>query len=818
MKKKMYIILSFLIPFLIYAIIFYKNSLFNDKTIIQGDMYAQYYPLFNYLKGIFNGTNSIFYSLSKGLGGTMFGTFFYYLSSPLNILIIFFSKKNIPEFMTLLTLIKLSLCGLTMYIYMRKKFKDDNMILLVFSMCYAFMGYNINYFLHIMWLDVIILAPLIMVGLDRIIEDKSPIIYIVTLTISIFSNYYISYMVCLFSLSYLIYELLLKYNIKRDKKIIKRIIKKYITCSILSGLMCSFFIIPCIFEMLNYGRGVKIDEILTFDYNFFDLFSKSYIGSLDLNDTLNYSSMNIYCGVIILPLIYLFLTNSSINKKERKLTLIFIIILIIPCFIGILNYIWHLFTIPAYYSFRYSFLLCFLMIRISYKSLITLKIDKLKIYLYMTLYLIISLMMIIITYKGNYYDFLNYKLIWITLAFFIIYMIIIYNSEKKILKNLLVILILIENFTNIYIIFDRRDFIEKNRFEIIKQEEEKIDNYIKENGYRLESSLSLTPNDSILLKYKGISNFLSTTNYRNIYFPYYFGYNEKDAKGANIFTYYNSSSFLNTIVGIKYYISNRKINEYKIIDKITIDEKEYYIYRNDSALSIGYTVKNKCNNKIEERMHDNELYNCLFNTNVELYKEYEPYEIKDDIYKYKLKKDDYTHIFINKKDEEEIQLLKDNQELLENATYISNDHIIIYNKEEKLELKTSENQDFSLYRFDYKTFINNINTNQMQIEKIDNNILKGSIELNNQEILMITLPYEKGFEIYVDDKKTDYFEVANSFIGIDIEKGKHKITIKYKQPGLKLGIIMSLIAFIVTMIYISSNKKKEKNEVHRIHD
>jgi uncharacterized membrane protein YfhO len=170
-KKITFIVLSFLIPLFVYTSIFFIKDLFTNKTIIQGDMAAQYYPLFVYFKGFFSGSNSLFYSFSKCLGGTMFGTFFYYMSSPLNLLLFFVSKKSIPQFINFLVILKLSLCGLTMYIYMRKKYKKDGFSILVFSLFYAFMGYNLNYYINIMWFDVVFLAPLVLLGVESIIEN-----------------------------------------------------------------------------------------------------------------------------------------------------------------------------------------------------------------------------------------------------------------------------------------------------------------------------------------------------------------------------------------------------------------------------------------------------------------------------------------------------------------------------------------------------------------------------------------------------------------------------------------------------------------------
>ena len=176
-KKILLISLSFLIPFTIITTVFYMKGYFTDKLILSSDLRAQYYPLFCYLKDIISGTNSIFYSFNKGVGGTMFGTIFYYISSPLNLLIVFFSKNNIVYFITFLIILKISLCGLTMYIYMTKKYNCRNFKIVVFSTCYALMGYNLNYFMNIMWLDVVYLTPLVLLGIDLIIKKDNPKLY-----------------------------------------------------------------------------------------------------------------------------------------------------------------------------------------------------------------------------------------------------------------------------------------------------------------------------------------------------------------------------------------------------------------------------------------------------------------------------------------------------------------------------------------------------------------------------------------------------------------------------------------------------------------
>ncbi len=793
-NKIIFIILSFLIPFLSLSIIFFLKGLFTDKIILSGDMHAQYYPLFNYLKEVFNGNNSIFYSFNKSLGGTMFGTIFYYLSSPLNLILFFVNKVHIINFMTWLIILKISLCGLTMYLYMRHKYRQDNLVILTFSLCYAFMGYNINYFINIMWLDVVFMTPLLLIGIDKIIDGKSSLFYIITLFISIFSNYYITYMVCIFSVLYFIYEILLEYDIKKDKKRIKKISINFFLSSLLTGLMCSFFLIPCILEMLNYGRGVSLSEVFVFDYNFFDLFSKTYIGSLDLSNTLNYSSMNIYCGTVILPLVFLYFKNKRFKFKEKKLSLIFILLLIMPCFIGPLNYIWHLFTIPSFYSFRFSFLLCFLLINLAYKSFVYLSITKKDILLFLTFYLFISFYFILLTCFGNYYSFLNYKLIWISLLFLFIYIVLMFFVKKK--YYIILLLTIIELIGNVSVIFYNCKLASGSELNHLTDIKNIIEKYSSVDS-RIENNNYITYNDSILLNYNGVNNFLSTTNSKILKFIYHYGFSEVGTDYSNLYVNWLQNYMLDSILGMKYIIYKEKVENYKLIDQVRIDDIDYYVYDNPNSIGYGMMVKNSCNNLEEGNIYSEDIFNCLFDSHYNLYKEYK--QEKDGSY---ILNEGNFYVYLDNILDSKFDEL--NKEISKNLIYRSQNYYIYNNMARgKIHFNFDDDMNISTFKvmyFDYNLF-SSINYDKLNIEYSKNNYLKGRINANDDGILMVTLPYEKGFSIYVDGKKTNYFEVADAFIGLDLEKGHHTIEIKYKQPGLKVGIVVSIISCCVYCLY-----------------
>lgn len=88
---------------------------FGTKTILTSDLENQYVQFFSYLREIYKGNHSIFYTFSKTFGGEMLSLYAYYLMSPLNIILLFFRIEWLPQAIELLILIKISLCSLTFY-------------------------------------------------------------------------------------------------------------------------------------------------------------------------------------------------------------------------------------------------------------------------------------------------------------------------------------------------------------------------------------------------------------------------------------------------------------------------------------------------------------------------------------------------------------------------------------------------------------------------------------------------------------------------------------------------------------------------------
>ena len=84
----------------------------------------------------------------------------------------------------------------------------------------------------------------------------------------------------------------------------------------------------------------------------------------------------------------------------------------------------------------------------------------------------------------------------------------------------------------------------------------------------------------------------------------------------------------------------------------------------------------------------------------------------------------------------------------------------------------------------------------------------GYVKALSSGYFVTSIPYEKGYSLYIDGKKTDIEVVNKAFIGAKIKKGKHTIVLKYETPGEKLAIVVSATFVLIGGYYIW---KKSKN-------
>ena len=238
---------AFLLSALLFSLVLALSGItpFGQKSLAVVDANIQYVDFFAYFKDVLAGDNSAFYSFSKTFGGNTIGLLAYYLTSPFNLLVVFFKKSQLHLFFTLLVTLKIALCGLTASIFLQQRFEGlHRYYVLLLSLGYAMMQYNLVQNSNVMWLDGVYLLPLLLLGVYRLLYFKSRALLIASVACSLLFNWYSAGINCLFSAFYFLYELLLFESspFSRVKQILLHIWRY--GYSMLLGLgisMCLFF-------------------------------------------------------------------------------------------------------------------------------------------------------------------------------------------------------------------------------------------------------------------------------------------------------------------------------------------------------------------------------------------------------------------------------------------------------------------------------------------------------------------------------------------------------------------------------------------------
>ena len=824
LKKYLPEILTFIVPILIMLIscIVNKTYPFGNEILPKYDGYYQYAGFTSYYKNVLLGNESLFYSFKGLLGYNFYATSIYYMFNPTNLLCIFSTNVNILEYYTFIILLRIGLSGFTMCKYLKYKFKNQsNLRYIIFSISYALMAYNVCYFFNYMYFDTVVLFPIVVLGLDKLIYERKNRLYIISLTLSIISNFYIGYMVCIFSLLYFIYNIVIY-------KLDKNIIKDFIISSLLSGFMCMIIIIPEASELLK-GKALLYasskTEYFKFNMNFLNIFYKFLPGSTS-NYDLKYGMVNIYVSLFVIILVIKYFFNKKISKKERIATLIFILFFLFSISFNLLDFAWQLFQKPIWYPNRYIFTFSFFLItiamkeitNITYKTNIKENLIIIISFILLTLYSIISLKI--------HND--NLKIISYILGIILILQYTFFLNNKN-AKYLLVMLFFIEVTTNaIFTLKIMGKTTTMTQYKTNEEINEKAVKHIKEienkdnNFYRMELSTSTVHNSPSLLNYNGINHFNSVKNAKTLNFLNKFNYQVTDDTSVE---FNNYNPYLTSLLGIKYINGSKDEMYYE-----NVYNENPYMYLNKDALSLGYMIYNKEFKESNSSYQNTEnLINSMLNTDIKRYKVIDNFngedtEIKEiDNKKYVISKTSIKIELEDKASNSMFLIPSRNISFVANYSIFINDEEIkdavikqspiFINKGDtykiiiKSNLSKTELNSLKWYQIDYDKYIETINElkkNEFNITKYNkDNHIEGNIDVNNDKnVLLLTIPYDKGWNIYVDNNKVNYDICFDSFICLDLDKGKHNIKMNYVPSGFIVGLIISSLAFIVTIIYI----------------
>ncbi len=868
----------------IMVVVYYCYDLipFGETTILRMDLYHQYGPLFAELYERVVNFDSLLYSWTSGGGSGFLGNFFNYLSSPFLVLMLLFGHENMPEAIAAMVILKAALASFTFSYFLSKKNKESSPLTSAFGVLYACSGFFIAYYWNIMWIDAFYLFPLVMLGIEQIISERKLKLYTITLALTLITNYYMGYMVCIFSVLYFIYYYFSNFNFtdtyfgklaKREKGIKGFFIWgynnlrnsrffdngiKFAFCSIGAGMLSAFMLLPVYFILLNCSAtsGTFPQEFKTY-FSIFD-FLANHLAYLD--PTIRSSGEdvlpNIYCGILTVMLVPLFIFSNKISLKEKIMSIGILGVMFASCYTNYLNYIWHGFHFPNDLPYRFSYMYSFLLLLFAYKAIKNIKEFTNRQIIGVG---VATTFFIIIVQEIGSKNFSETG-VWICVAFIGIYCLalgILKNDKYPAIAAAALILCsvcaeyTVANTNNYSMDQTKPNFVgDYDNFQEIK---DKIDNYEGNDHYRMELTSLRARMDPCWYYYNGVSTFTSMAYERVSNMQSRLG---MFSNFINSYTYHRQTPVYNAFFALDYVVDNFTGSKAPMNDKLYKElfiVDKYTAYENLYQLPIAF----RTNEEIRMWSHDNsnpfEVQSSLFGSATGIHTVYNDIEITDvsgtgascnDMsfsdagcypftvnntagasltFKMEVKKSGNAYVYF-----------KTTANNVNSITYTLEDGTVIaqgidtkpyimdlgYHKAGdsiKIYAPISQGTEGYIYvhgvTLDEESFergYKQLKADSLNVTKFEDTEIEGNINVSEDGILYTSINYDTGWNVYIDGEKVAQDKIVDigdeALLGVYITKGEHTVAFKYVPQGLYLGLGISALTVVIFLLLISIMK------------
>lgn len=845
------------------------------------------------------------WSFSIGYGSDIITTFHYYvIGDPLCLLSVFVPDKYMVYFYDIMILFRMYLAGLSFSIYCFYRKQNNKIAVMTGAMLYAFSMYILVMgFHHPFFINPLIYFPLLLVGIEKILEEKSPLFFILLVFLCTVSNFYFMYMIALNAVIYLFIRLFSIYGIK-DIGILLKKLGCMIVYTIVGVMMGACILLPVINLFLGGSRtsdGYQYD--LLYDWSYY---KKLPTALLTMSNPGNLLTLG-YASIVIIGIVLLFLTR----KKYGAVKFAFLVMSAFMLF-PFIGRVFNGFSYAANrWTFAYGMLLAYIVV-LMWQELCQITKGKA---------LILCFTLIVywaVLYKIRLESSMKSEaMLTLWLAVGITLLAIVFSMDKmKKWSVAFQVLVFVCVFSNIglngYTYFSNKTYVKEKHLkgnsantsfekkkhskenivnkayvkkERLRKSEEEIDTVIKQNVkdkdfYRYSASMdAIVRNSTLQSGLHSTSYFWSLDNSRIVQYL-----KEIDINFNNDHRYFNwdQRTALEAIAGVKYYVNcvqrSGEVPYGYIPLKNQKNKNKYIIYKNQNYLPFGYTYDSYISKKSFDKMQPYEKQNAVLSAAVleKNLSDYKKTDIRSDgkqinyilscsdgiqqkgkMFIVKKKHSQITLSFSGMKNTETYLLFKNInvKNLASKKEKVDKEGIaklILTSKDEKNTIRknkliyyTARNKNYcgrhdflfnfgygesakktitiyftrpGTYSFDdisvycqpmdqYNQQINALKENTLQNVSFKTNKISGNIALNKKKILCLSIPYSTGWTAYVDGKKTEILPANTMFMALPLSEGNHSIVLKYCTPGLKAGLVISLVGLILCIILSRYEKK-----------
>lgn len=738
----------------------------------------------------------------------------------------------------MLGLIYLLYTGPAMIFYMThrysgRRYDKKDPILIVIALAYNLSAYMIGFFAFNNFVYGLYL-PLIVWGLERLVYEKKPLVYILILALHMSRGYYAAFLLC---------EFIALFFLTLDFTSIKDFARKtvrFAISSILAAGLAAYNLLPSFISTLNSPYRETDSATLSEAGNSFTILSTIFksisqyqVAQNGVVVTRDNNLVNIYAGLLPLLFVAVYIFDNNIKRSIRVKRSILAFLLFWSFGNTMLNYVFHGFHFQSNVPNRFAIFFIFLLIGMFADAIKdTGKLSNKRIMLPIATSTILLIILWII------YPIKNNLSIALSIIFMSIYVIIFaINVYKKLnhdyLIKLLVYISVIELIIGSSITFTTSiGYLNKPLEDNIRSIGKLTSDINNDNTNDIYVSEYI--NSDIFSFNMGLINHLNTISGFNSYLgqdiqdmSYYWGLTVSN----NNIQYTTGNPLGDMMLHVKYHIIDTDDPEYShasIYNRIK-SHNNMELFENPYYLPIGFMTAPSLmqwnNTELEDYTSYADYQNALAKavTGENLYTVIEPpKEASDDMYMntYAPERKSTGAGDLNV----ELKLPEDIDGKIycffrAKAIYIgdteSSPNNLFYFTLHDYFIESSTGDDtltFGVLNTDtlqklYDTF----SESKMYDINKTNTYISGEIDVKKDGILYLSIPNYDSTEIYVDGNKSEVFDYLHG-TGLNLSSGKHTIKIVGVSKGYMRGVIISMIALVLTMLFVLLMRKQKTNE------
>jgi uncharacterized membrane protein YfhO len=847
MRRYWLYILAFIIPIamIIVSCCVRNVWLFGEESILRGDAGVQYVYVFEELWNKVHSGDLSFYSWNALGGYDMYLNMLYYAVSPATLIMMLLPKECLYDAIQFFMVVKWALmCVSAVYFFAHTRLnrmkEQKKVVALVFGLCYAMSNYFLNVIQFFNWWDSFIIFPLLLILVEKMVNNGKWRLYCLLLTISMLCNFYISFSCCIFLLFWFVLQML----VQQDTK--KRYWFTFMGSSVLSALSAAAVILPCV---LNVGVrnatdvGSTVREYVTSClFTVEDFVSKLFIFTPISVNGMPYTTFYMSIGVVVMSLLYVFI---RMDKKEKYYKMGMGIFVLVSFFVGALDYAWHGFSIPNVTDHRYAYLFVMLMLLIVLDVLSNL--EQIKLWQFVSTF-IVSVALFVYTFiKITDYENVVVYLVTILLIVFYLLLLVLFwkkSISKKAFVYTFLCVCFLEIVSNGYYQLGYFKQVPPEKEECVQQACELSKQLTLNSGERI-AAVDSGHNPGLRMSLSAMSGFLSYAYGNFAQLNVNLGLHGYQNAG---FLYNGSTPVLNLLFNIKYGMS---MNESCFADCEKIAEKDdLSLYEMKRTAGLGYMVKDSIENwqgagKSTFQLQNSFIQCATGDGDCEVFTPVYPSDIScststgnqvdaldlqdeqyyQDAYVYNytplLDNDGIMIQFTADKDQDLYVSLTENvknyvrvlvdDEIIYYAKVKVNQNLIhigdvekgqsitvvcavegMVNTEMQVIARFAEFND-AVYQEKYEQLSSDV----YEIDKMSGDNISGTIDVSEDGVMMTSVQAMDGFDVYVDNEKTDYKIIGDALIGVPLSAGTHTVQFVYHTPYARVGWIISLISIII---------------------